>query len=102
VNRDFKKGDHPEADWVEIIAWEKLAEVCGNNLTKGRRVLVEGRLQVRYYEPQDGSGKRKVTEVVAQKVEFLDYKKDGQAEAPAADSASSFGQDVLPEEEIPF
>lgn len=76
-------------DFIPIVAWEKLAEICGNNLTKGRRVLVEGRLQIRSYEGEDGQ-KRRIAEVVAQNVEFLDYKKTDAVIAEAV------------EEEIPF
>jgi len=70
VPRIVPKGQHPEADFIPIVAWEKLAEICGNNLTKGRRVLVEGRLQIRSYEDEKGQ-KRRVAEIVAQNVEFL-------------------------------
>ena len=48
VNRRFGKandGQQPSADFISIVAWEKLAEFCGNYLTKGSRILVEGRLQ---------------------------------------------------------
>lgn len=78
-------------------------EFCGNNLTKGRRVLVEGRLQIRDYE-KDGQ-KRRVADVVAQNVEFLDSKKDTEKQMGSnmagGYDVSSFGA-VLPEEELPF
>lgn len=88
-----------------MVVWEKLAEVCGNNLTKGRRVLVEGRLQIRDYE-KDGQ-KRRAADVVAQNIEFLDTKQatNNPAAAPAKTAGydtSSFGTEVFPEEEIPF
>ena len=62
------------ADFFNIVAWEKLAEFCGKYLTKGRKVLVEGRLQVRVYEAQDGS-KKYFTEVVSDNIEFMDSKR---------------------------
>jgi single-strand DNA-binding protein len=88
--------------------WSKLAEVCGNKLVKGRRISVEGRIQVRSYDAQDGS-KRYVTEIVANEVEFLDSKGAAPqaggfgAPAPAAPAAPSdgFGPSI-PDEEIPF
>ena len=90
------------ADFIPIVAWEKLAEICGNNLTKGSQILVEGRLQIRSYETQDGQ-KRRVSEVVAQSIEFLGSKR---AAADGGSSSSvdmnSFGSEVFPEEEIPF
>ncbi|MBC8016076.1 MAG: single-stranded DNA-binding protein [Sporomusaceae bacterium] len=101
-------GDNKRADFIPIVVWDKLAEVCGNNLTKGRRVLVEGRLQIREYE-KDGQ-KRRSAEVVAQNIEFLDTKQavgsgvstGGATPAKSGYDVSSFGTEVFPEEEIPF
>lgn len=90
------------ADFVPIVAWERLAETCGNNLTKGQRVLVDGRLQIRSYEANDGS-KRRVAEVVAQSIEFLERKKEqGTSANDGSIDINSFGKDVFPDEEIPF
>lgn len=100
-------GENKRADFIPVVVWEKLAEVCGNNLTKGRRVLVEGRLQIRDYE-KDGQ-KRRAADVVAQNVEFLDTKQavgsssdSGTSPAKSGYDVSSFGTEVFPEEEIPF
>ena len=97
-------GEHKRTDFIPVIVWDKLAEVCGNNLTKGRRVLVEGRLQIRDYE-KDGQ-KRRAAEVVAQNIWFLDTKKtpEGSTNVPPSGGydVSSFGTEVFPEEEIPF
>ena len=65
-------GDNKRTDFIPIVTWDKLAEICGNNLTKGRRILVEGRLQLRDYETKEGE-KRRVAEVIAQNIEFLSY-----------------------------
>ena len=73
-----QQSNQPTADFIPVVTWRKLAEVCGNNLIKGRRVGVHGRIQVRSYEAQDGS-KRYVTEVVAEDLEFLDSRKDSGA-----------------------
>ena len=113
VDRRFARKDandgQPTADFIPIVVWSKLAEVCGNNLVKGRRISVEGRIQVRSYDAQDGS-KRYVTEIVANEVEFLDSKGSAPqtagfgAPAPAAPQSApsdSFGG-PLPDEEIPF
>jgi len=88
-------GQKDSADFIPIVAWEKLAEVIGNNLKKGGQVLVEGRMQVRSYETQEGQ-KRRVTEVIVQNVEFLGSKKSNES------TPESFGDEVFPEEEIPF
>ena len=58
--RNAEANGQPTADFIPIVVWERLAEVCGNNLIKGSQVLVEGRMQVRSYDAQDGS-KRYVT-----------------------------------------
>ena len=88
-------GQKDSADFIPIVAWEKLAEVIGNNLKKGGQVLVEGRMQVRSYETQEGQ-KRRATEVIVQNVEFLGSKKSNES------TPESFGDEVFSEEEIPF
>ena len=88
-------GQKDSADFIPIVAWEKLAEVIGNNLKKGSQVLVEGRMQVRSYETQDGQ-KRYVTEVIAQNIEFMGSKKT--SEPSIADDMG----EVVPNEQIPF
>ena len=97
-------GDNKRTDFIPIVCFDKLAEVCGNNLGKGRRVLIEGRLQISEYE-KDGQ-KRRSTDVVAQNVEFLDSKQQGQQQEnnnpKTGYDVSSFGTEVFPEEEIQF
>ena len=71
-------------EWHQVVVWGKSAEACGQYLTKGRQVLVEGRLQTRRYEDKDGVT-RYATEIVAQQVQFLGGKNGnggGQGEAP--------------------
>jgi single stranded DNA-binding protein (ssb) len=62
-----KRYKSEESDWIDIVAWGVLAESCGNALQKGSYVMVDGRIQNRSYEAQDGT-KRRVTEVVASSV----------------------------------
>jgi single-strand DNA-binding protein len=85
VDRTFKnaKGER-EADFIQIVTWGKLAEICGNNLGKGRLVAVSGRLQIRSYDTQDGQ-KRKVAEIVASEVQFLDRAKEGEKQQQSHD-----------------
>jgi len=92
-------GEQQKTNWIPVVAWEKIGEVVGNNLTKGSRVLVEGRLQIRSYEDKDGQ-KRRIAEVVAQSVEFLDSKRHSDPETE--DAIQSLGKDVFPDEEVPF
>ena len=68
VNRKFNK---EETDFIDIVVWKGLAENFSNYLAKGRMAAVEGSLQIRNYETKDGQ-KRKVAEVVANDVRFLD------------------------------
>lgn len=102
VNR-FGGGGQKETDFIPIVAWEKLAETCGNNLGKGQRVLIEGRLQIRSYETNDGQ-KRRVAEVIASNMEFLERKRadDYDNEGNPLSAGNPFGGQVFPEEELPF
>lgn len=68
VDRKFNRN---EADFIPIVVWNKAAENCANYLGKGRMVAIEGRLQIRSYDTQEGQ-KRWVTEVIADEVKFLD------------------------------
>jgi single-strand DNA-binding protein len=95
-----------EADFIRIIAWQKTAELCANYLKKGRLVAVEGRLQIRSYEAQDGQ-KRRVAEVVTNQVQFLDRGKDDGQGQPAATPAAgqrSGGNDLdgINLDDLPF
>jgi len=68
VNRKFNR---EETDFIPVVTWRGLAENCANFLSKGSLCAVEGRLQVRTYQTQEGE-KRWVTEVIADDVRFLD------------------------------
>jgi len=74
-------------DWHNIIVWGKQGEACAQYLKKGSSVYVEGRISYREYEVKDGSGKRKVTEIVAMRVQFL----TSRGGAPMGDEAGDFG-----------
>lgn len=75
INRKYNK---EETDFIDVVVWRQQAEFCANYGTKGRLAMVEGRLQVRTYETQEGQ-KRKVTEVVADELKFLDKAGTGQS-----------------------
>ena len=97
VDRAFSKDK--EADFIPIVVWGKIGEACGNNLGKGRLVAVEGRLQIRNYETQDGQ-KRKVAEVVANSVQFLDRAKGETKLDSKTSDGPDFGEIDL--EDLPF
>jgi len=80
VDRDYENSEgERETDFVDVIAWEKLAENCVKYLGKGRLVSVRGRLQIRSYDDSQGI-RRKAAEVVAEKVKFLDKAKESNNE----------------------
>ena len=70
-----------EADFIPVVAWRQNADFCNRYLTKGRKVAVEGSMQVRSYDAQDGS-KRFVTEVIADNVEALGSRDEAGAARP--------------------
>lgn len=98
VNR--YSGNNDAVDFIPVVAWEKLAEIIGNNLAKGRRALIAGRIQIRSYEVE--GQKRRVTEVVASSLYFVDSKPNGETNNKTKTDYSQMGQEVFPEEEIPF
>ncbi|MGG3734486.1 single-stranded DNA-binding protein [Heyndrickxia coagulans] len=77
VNRPFKNNGEQQADFINVVAWRKTAENAANYLNKGSLVAVDGRIQTRNYEAQDGR-RVYVTEVVADQVSFLEPKKQEQ------------------------
>lgn len=80
VDRPYKSDDgEKEADFIPIVVWRKQAESCANYLNKGSLVAVTGRLQIRSYENKEGE-KRKVAEIVADNVRFLDSRKQQEEE----------------------
>jgi single-strand DNA-binding protein len=112
--RDKATGEkRDKTEWHRIVAFRKLAEICGEYLSKGRQVYIEGRLQTRTYE-QDGVTKY-ITEVVANDMQMLGSKSDsgsgygggygGGPSAPSYDDSSSSGSGPAggpPDDDIPF
>jgi len=86
VDRQFSA--EKEADFINIVVWGKAAELCGNSLSKGHRLLVEGRLQIRNYVAKNGE-KRYVTEVIANSVEFLEKRDSNLHETQNANEEKS-------------
>lgn len=85
-----------EADFINIVVWNKTAENCAQYLAKGKLAAVDGRLQIRSYDGQDGQ-RRYVTEVIADNVRFLSPKSEGsQQEAWIGDSGYNSPADDLP------
>lgn len=79
VDRPFtSQGGEREADFIPVVTWRQLAETCANYLRKGRLTAVEGRIQVRNYENNEGK-RVYVTEVIADNVRFLESNREGGA-----------------------
>ena len=85
VDRDFGKNENgeKETDFIDCVAWRNTAEYVSKYFTKGRMIVVSGRLQIRSWTDKDGN-KRRTAEVVADNCYFGDSKRDG-------DSGASFG-----------
>lgn len=79
-----------EADFINIVTWRQLAETCANYLRKGRLTAVEGRIQVRNYDNNEGR-KVYVTEVVADNVRFLESSGAGREEGSVTSTENSGG-----------
>ena len=99
-----------DVSFIRIVVWARRAEVCNEYLKKGSPVFVEGRLQSRSWEAQDGT-KRSTIEVVAQNVQFLSsgsgrgqkaMPEDTNFEAPSGEAVPAGDKELQPDDEIPF
>ncbi|MGI6640911.1 MAG: single-stranded DNA-binding protein [Limnochordia bacterium] len=99
VDRPFlTQAGERETDFIDIVSWRKQAETVANHLSKGRLVAVEGRLQVRSYDDQNGI-RRKAAEVVADQVRFLDRARNG---GSVVDDDISAGPPEPEFDDVPF
>jgi single-strand DNA-binding protein len=105
VDRFVQEGAPKQVDYIDIVAWRRLAEICGQHLKKGKPVLVEGRIQVRTFENENGARKW-ATEVVARNIKLMGGAVKEQAATPPASEHMDEvpGIEELPEEEsdLPF
>jgi len=108
--KDKNSGEMQErTEWHRIVVWGKLGEICGQYLSKGRQVYIEGRLQTREWEDKDGN-KRYTTEVVANEMKMLGTKDSRESTNTFKPSESSsqvpdYSPQPFPEEQdddIPF
>jgi single-strand DNA-binding protein len=98
INKSFKTADGTtveKVEWVNIVTFGKLAEVCGDHLKKGRLVFGSGELRTRDWTDKDGI-KRYSTEVVCNTIRFLDTKKAESAPEAMADDTQSVNLDDVP------
>lgn len=106
TGKDGQKQERTE--WHRVTVWGKLAEICGKHLSKGRQVYVEGKLQTRSWEDQQGQ-KKYATDIVASTVQFLGAANERSASSSSSSSSDDMNyQDFGPEpsfqnnDEIPF
>jgi single-strand DNA-binding protein len=88
VFKDRAGEQQRRTEWHNIVAWNKLAEICGEYLTKGRQVYVEGSIRSRQWEDQSGN-KRTAYEIVAREMKMLGSRADVERDAPAAAAAAT-------------
>ena len=109
TDRNGEKQERTE--WHNIVAWAKLAEICGQYLKKGKLVYIEGQLRTDSWDDKESGQKRYRTEIVAQNMQMLDRRGDegggggGGAYAGAARKGPSTSQEQPPQEddeEVPF
>jgi single-strand DNA-binding protein len=104
TGKDGTKEERTE--WHRIVAWARLGEICGEYLTKGKQVYIEGKLRTRSWEDRDGN-KRNTTEILAQTMQMLGSAGD-RAPSERDMSGREFGggepqgSAPFPEEDIPF
>ncbi|HIG45439.1 MAG TPA: single-stranded DNA-binding protein [candidate division Zixibacteria bacterium] len=96
-NRDGEKQE--ETEWHRIVAWDKLAEICGEYLKKGAQTYVEGRLQTRSWEDKNGV-KRYTTEAVVSEMRMLGSRQDT-GSSGSSDSSKSSDTSSPPPENLP-
>ncbi|NLS44713.1 MAG: single-stranded DNA-binding protein [Firmicutes bacterium] len=101
VNRPFlnQQGER-EADFIDIVVWRNQAENCAQYLSKGRLAGVDGRLQIRSYQTADGQ-RRRVAEVVADRVKFLDRGRDTSQEGEDSTRQDAVEDNDFPDD-VPF
>lgn len=103
VNRRFAKEGEQQADFINIVAWNKTAEFCSKYFKKGQQVGIIGRIQTRNYEDDQGQ-KHYVTEVIAEEAYFADSKKEGANESVLG-SSTPVNNEFAPiqdDDELPF
>jgi single-strand DNA-binding protein len=110
VWNDKGTGERQEkTEWHNIVAWDRLAEICNQYLTKGRLVYIEGALQTREWDDQEGN-KRKITEIRARDMVMLGSAGDGagggQRRAASAEGSAAGGSapstSTITDDDIPF
>lgn len=105
VDRPVAQGKEKETDFINLVAWKQLAEACANYIKKGHKFGLEGRINVRNYENNEGK-RVYVTEVIVERVEFLEPKGDKQSQGNQQNNSEPFKNDGKPidisDDDLPF
>lgn len=102
VDRPFTNGNgEREADFIPVVVWRKLAEVSAEYLKKGRLTAVEGRIQTRNYENNEGK-RVYVTEVIADNVRFLESNRDSSGQSSSRADRPNSNQDPFSDDGKPI
>ena len=96
ISRRVGAGRDPETDFINVVVWDKQAENVSKYLSKGRQVAIEGRIQTRSYDNNEGK-RTYVTEVVANSVEFLGSASDNPTPRQEVQEENPFDVDTTPE-----
>jgi single-strand DNA-binding protein len=100
--KDRNGGQQKRTEWHNIVAWNKLAEICGEYLTKGKQVYIEGSIRSRQWEDQSGN-KRTAYDIVARTMQMLGSRADSERAAASASRPSAPGSEerAAPPESAP-
>lgn len=90
-----------KTEWHRIVAFGKLAEICGNYLVKGKLVFIEGRIQTRSWEDKEGV-KRNTTEIIASDMKMLDSKGQGKTGDDATQDSVPASNSGAAMDDVPF
>jgi single-strand DNA-binding protein len=104
TNESWKDQDgntQERTEWHNIVAWKKLAEICGEWLKKGKKVYIEGRIQTRSYDDKNTGAKKYITEIVAENMIMLDSKGSQESAAPTPGVTESASPAAV-ENDLPF
>lgn len=109
TNESWKDQDgnlQERTEWHNIVAWRKLAEICGEYLKKGKKIYIEGRIQTRSYDDKNTGAKRYVTEIVADNMIMLDGGGGARGEAGSFKEAAAPTEPAEPgkstDDDLPF
>lgn len=96
---DIGYGEKKQTSFLDVVAWQKQAENASRYVHKGDRVIIDGRLQSRTYE--SNGQKRKVTEIVANEIEFIETKRDAAPNPAPIPNDTNFAE-IADDDDLPF